>query len=177
MSHEPWPNCLFPIDRVSASRRASKVRSSISWRSLLEELFLLGSVSRHWEQTQDLGISALGTRGLHRTERDLDSKTTKTVYDRIWQSPLKARSYGLSAKPACCGTGSRIQTAEGSRTFFPSDLSSNFRRIRTHGARRTGSDSGFESTTPPPLAVLHSTFLRSITSRPISGWIRCARNR
>src|SRR5438067_790991 len=70
MSHEPWPNCLFPIDRVSASRRASKVRSSISWRSLLEELFLLGSVSRHWEQTQDLGISALGTRGLHRTERE-----------------------------------------------------------------------------------------------------------
>ena len=41
MGHEPWPNCLFPIDRASASQRVSKVRSSLPWRSLLEKLFLL----------------------------------------------------------------------------------------------------------------------------------------
>src|SRR5437870_5640924 len=54
MGHEPWPNCLFPIDRASASQRVSEVRSSLSWRSLLEKLFLLGSVSRHGFRTIDL---------------------------------------------------------------------------------------------------------------------------
>src|SRR5438552_18082951 len=54
MGHEPWPNCLFPIDRASASQRVSKVRSSLPWRSLLEKLFLLGSVSRHEFRTIDL---------------------------------------------------------------------------------------------------------------------------
>ena len=54
MGHEPWPNGLFPIDRASASQRVSKVRSSLSWRSLLEELLLLGSGSRHGFRTIDL---------------------------------------------------------------------------------------------------------------------------
>ena len=54
MSHEPWPNGPFPIDRASASQRVSKVRSSLPWRSLLEELLLLGSVSRHGFRTIDL---------------------------------------------------------------------------------------------------------------------------
>src|SRR5438552_12340859 len=54
MGHEPWPDCLFSIDRASASQRVSKVRSSLSWRSLLEELLLLGSVSRHGFRTIDL---------------------------------------------------------------------------------------------------------------------------
>src|SRR5437764_6398215 len=54
MDHEPWPNCLFPIDRASASQRVSKVRSSLSWRLLLEELLLLGSASRHGFRTINL---------------------------------------------------------------------------------------------------------------------------
>src|SRR5438874_10210696 len=54
MDHEPWLNCLFPIDRASASQRVSKVRSSLSWRLLLEELLLLGSASRHGFRTINL---------------------------------------------------------------------------------------------------------------------------
>src|SRR2546423_8863760 len=54
MSHELWPNSLFQIVRASASQRVSKVRSSLPWRSLLEELLLLGSVSRHGFRTIDL---------------------------------------------------------------------------------------------------------------------------
>src|SRR5256714_5429269 len=42
MGHEPWPDCLFSIDRASASQRVSKVSSSLSWRSSLRFL----SVSR-----------------------------------------------------------------------------------------------------------------------------------
>jgi|SRR5271157_956963 len=59
-------------------------------------------------------------------------------------------------------TGSQARTAEESNTSQLSDLSENSRRIRTHGAKSTDSDSECESTTLPPPAVLRSIFLQSI---------------
>ena len=64
----------------------------------------------------------------------------------------------------------------GSNTSRPSDLSGNFRRIRTHGARWTGSDS-IRINDAPAHGRVSSTPLRSITSRPISGRMLFARNR
>src|SRR5438067_8325029 len=71
MDHEPWPNCLFPIDRASASQRVSKVRSSLSWRLLLEELLLLGSASRHGFRTINLQESL---RDIEACLRSMQSK-------------------------------------------------------------------------------------------------------
>ena len=59
----------------------------------------------------------------------------------------------------------------------PSDLSGNFRRTGTRGAKSTDSDLESESTTLPAPAVPHFTFLRSITSEPILGRMLCALNR
>ena len=93
------------------------------------------------------------------------------MYDRIWQSPLKARSYGLSARITKESTpqgrrnlgaalpGHERGRQNGSRTSRPSDLSGNFRRIRTHGARWTGLGLGFESTTLPALGRASFHFL------------------
>src|SRR5438309_7295248 len=50
MIRRPPRSTLFPYTTLFRS----KVRSSLSWRSLLEELLLLGSVSRHGFRTIDL---------------------------------------------------------------------------------------------------------------------------
>ena len=78
-------------------------------------------------------------------------RQNRKVYDRIWQSPLKrgiwlisedhSRKYAArKERPGCSDTGLRMRTEGGSNTPRPSDLSGNFRRIRTHGARWTGSE-------------------------------------
>ena len=79
-------------------------------------------------------------------------KSVKSVYDRIWQSPLKrgiwlisedhSRKYAArKEKPGCSDTGYRVRTGGGSNTTLPLDLSGNFQRTRTHGVRWTGSES------------------------------------
>ena len=51
----------------------------------------------HGGQAQNLGVSTVGTPGPLCDRMNLDSKTTKTVYDRIWQS-AESKSMSLSAR-------------------------------------------------------------------------------
>jgi hypothetical protein len=92
------------------------------------------------------------TRSLRHEERNRNSKFTKSVYDRIWQSPLKRGIWLISEdhlrkyaarkkKPGCSNTGYRLRTGGWSNTTLPLDLSGNFQRTRTHGVRWTGWES------------------------------------
>jgi hypothetical protein len=101
MSHEPWPNGLFPIDRASASQRVSKVRSSLSWRSLLEELLLLGSVSRHGFRTIDLQGESPPYRSLPRLYAEQAVSTCASAV----RCPTR-----VSPMPTNCATGESMPT-------------------------------------------------------------------
>ena len=118
----------------------------------------------------------------------LDSKTAKTVYDRIWQSPLKrgAMAYQRgSLKKVRRKEGEiwvlryRVTNADGRRVenIMPIGLVREFPKDKDawREVDRLGLSSG--STTPPAWPASGLIPLRSIISRPISARMQCARSR